>query len=144
MSEAVVQVLWPGPVTRDLQVVVEHNVGHHGFHNVGSEEATRASSTTINLVLLLQPTKELDDVPGALAMPESDELGGGLDELVFQLLALLLAHAGKAEGIEGLRVREVFLVEVRRELGANDHRALGDEGAVDERDVLNCLADHCR
>ena len=75
-----------------------------------------------------------------LAVTKGDELGGGVDELVLERLALLLPRTREAQRVECAGVGVVLFVEVRRVLGSSDEGALGDDSTVDERDVLARLA----
>ena len=75
-----------------------------------------------------------------LAVTKGDELGGGVDELVLERLALLLPRAREAERVERVRVGVHRVVEVHRVRRGGDKRARGDERAVGEGDVLEDLA----
>ena len=75
-----------------------------------------------------------------LAVAEGDKLSGGIDELVLERLALLLPRTREAERVERAGIGVILLVEVRRALRSSDEGALRDDGTIDERDVLACLA----
>ena len=120
---------------------MEQDVRDDNLELVHRKEASGAASVQAGSVSLRASIPKVQstgggDAPCMLAVAEGDELGGGVDELVLERLALLLPRTGEAERVERAGVGVVLLVEVRRALGSSDEGALGDDRAVDEGDVL--------